>query len=163
MPPLRIDHLELTMPRGSLTKEFREEVDAFYCDIFGWTSREHFYAGQNGHWMEPDPRSFILLIEDDEPMQAPSYTVGEELGFTQFVPHIGLLCETDDEVKHLLAECERFRENDDRVLIKDFPVFVNEDRLAHNFIVRYLLPFWFDVHVIQPFPGKEPEKDWRFG
>ena len=35
---MRFNHMELTFPVGTLTREFREEVDAFYGSIFGWSS-----------------------------------------------------------------------------------------------------------------------------
>jgi hypothetical protein len=162
MKPLRIDHLELTVPRGALTPEYRAELDAFYCTVFGWTSNEHHYANQIGHMYRPDARSFILLMEDDQPMQAPSYTVTDALGDTQFFAHAGLLCETNEELDELLERCVQFQRKDPRVEIKEFPPFVDERRFSRNFVVRYLLPFWFDVHVILPKPGYEPEHDWQY-
>ena len=36
MAEMRFNHMELTFPEGTLTKEFREEVDGFYGSVFGW-------------------------------------------------------------------------------------------------------------------------------
>ena len=38
---MRFNHMELTFPRGTLTKEFREEIDGFYGAVFGWTGPRH--------------------------------------------------------------------------------------------------------------------------
>jgi hypothetical protein len=50
---LRFNHMELTLPRGTLTDEFKADVDAFDGD-------------------------FLLLLESDTPMQSPGY---DHLGF----------------------------------------------------------------------------------
>ena len=33
---MRFNHMELTLPKGTLTSELREEIDAFYGPVFGW-------------------------------------------------------------------------------------------------------------------------------
>ena len=35
---MRFNHMELTFPIGSLTGDVREEIDAFYGSVFGWTA-----------------------------------------------------------------------------------------------------------------------------
>src|SRR5580700_4920754 len=35
---MRFNHMELTFPVGTLTAEFREELDAFYASVFGWSA-----------------------------------------------------------------------------------------------------------------------------
>ena len=47
MPTMRFNHMELTFPRGTLTKEFREEVDAFYGSVFGWIGVDTDLNGQS--------------------------------------------------------------------------------------------------------------------
>jgi hypothetical protein len=33
---------------------------------------------------------------------------------------------------------------------------------VHAFYVKYLLPIWFDVQVIERNAGPEPEKKWQY-
>ena len=37
MGTMRFNHMELTFPLGTLTTEFREQVDSFYCGCSGGT------------------------------------------------------------------------------------------------------------------------------
>ena len=34
---MRFDHMELTIPVGSMTATLRKEIDDFYGSIFGWS------------------------------------------------------------------------------------------------------------------------------
>ena len=87
---MRFNHMELTFPIGSLTGEFREEIDAFYSSIFGWTALDTEVVGQSCHLLFPDPDHFILLAESTKPMNSPGYD------------HLGLLQDTREEVDGLL-------------------------------------------------------------
>ena len=42
---MRFNHMELTFPVGSLTTALREEIDAFYGSIFGWTGSTPTWSG----------------------------------------------------------------------------------------------------------------------
>ena len=108
MPSMRFNHMELSFPRGTLTKEFREDVDAFYCDVLGWDALDTEVVGQSCHLLRPDDGQFILLAESGKPMSSPGYD------------HLGLLMQTRDEVDSVLAECRRFQDKDDRLLIKEY-------------------------------------------
>jgi hypothetical protein len=35
-------------------------------------------------------------------------------------------------------------------------------KLARNFLVQYVLPFWFDVNGVQADPGTESVMAWRY-
>jgi predicted enzyme related to lactoylglutathione lyase len=130
---MRFNHMELTFPVGTLTKEFREEVDAFYGSVFGWSSTDTEVVGQMCHILMPDPDQFILLAESPEPMSSPGYD------------HLGLLQDTRDEVDDLLAACERYQEKDDRVAIIRYDDLEYPGLTVHAFYVKYLLPIFFDV------------------
>ncbi|MCU1367788.1 MAG: hypothetical protein JWN39_3427, partial [Ilumatobacteraceae bacterium] len=62
--------MELTFPRGTLTPEFRAEVDAFYGPIFGWRAIDTPVMGQSCHLLLLDDHvgQFLLLAESDAPM-----------------------------------------------------------------------------------------------
>src|SRR5271168_3730223 len=102
---MRFNHMELTFPVGTLTKDFKEEIDAFYGSIFGWSALDTEVVGQLCHLLLPDPDQFILLAESDKPMSSPGYD------------HLGLLQDSRAQVDDLLEACERYAEKDDRVKI----------------------------------------------
>ena len=53
---MRFNHMELTFPVGTLTQEFREEVDAFYGSVFGWRGLDTEVVGQTCHILHARPR-----------------------------------------------------------------------------------------------------------
>jgi hypothetical protein len=132
--------MELTFPVGTLTKEFREEVDAFYGSVFGWNATDTDVVGQRCHILLPDPEQFILLAESKKPMSSPGYD------------HLGLLQDTREEVDRLLAECERYADKDDRVRIVRYEDLKFPGLTVHAFYVKYLLPIYFDVQSIEREP-----------
>lgn len=134
---MRFNHMELTFPKGSLTTDLREEIDAFYGSIFGWSALDTEVAGHWCHLLTAEPNQFILLAESDTPMQSPGYD------------HLGLLQDSREEVDELLAACERYADKDDRVLIKRHEDLVYPGRTVHTFYVKYLLPVYFDVHSFE--------------
>ena len=90
--------MELTFARGTLTDEFREEVDAFYGSVFGWKATDTDVVGQRCHILLPDAEQFILLAESKKPMSSPGFD------------HLGLLQDTRAEVDDLLDACKRYRD-----------------------------------------------------
>ena len=107
--------------------EFREEVDAFYGSVFGWSAFDTDVVGQSCHLLLPDPDQFVLLAESDKPMTSPGYD------------HLGLLQDSRDEVDSLLVACERYAEKDDRVKIRRYEDLVYPGVTVHAFYVKYLL------------------------
>ena len=43
---MRFDHMELTIPVGSLTTTLQKEIDDFYGSIFGWRGFDIDVAGR---------------------------------------------------------------------------------------------------------------------
>ena len=73
MPEIRFNHMELSFPRGTLTSEFREEVDAFYGDVFGFTFLDTEVIGQLCHLIQVGNGDFILLAEGGLPDDPAAY------------------------------------------------------------------------------------------
>jgi hypothetical protein len=146
MMRFRWDHLALTFPRGALTREFRKEVDAFYCDVLGWTAYDHDVFGENCYMLQPDDQSHIMLSETDEAQQLPVQDVGNIGDPHVQVPHMGILLDSNMDVDYLLAECQRFQQTDSRMRIREYPLYKWNRGLDHNFLMQYLLPVWFEVH-----------------
>ena len=138
MPTMRFNHMELTFPRGTLTTEFGEEVDAFYGRVCGWIVFDTEIVGQLCHiLLSEEAQQFILLAESDKPMQSPGYD------------HLGLLFGTRAEVDDKLDQCKRYQEKDDRVRIKKYDDLVIGDLTTYAFYVKYLLPIYFDVQCME--------------
>jgi hypothetical protein len=138
MAEMRFNHMELTFPRGTLTTEFREEVDAFWGGVFGWTGVDTEVVGQLCHiLLSEEAQQFILLAESTKPVQSPGYD------------HLGLLFSTRAEVDEKLDECKRFQDKDDRVQIREYDDLVTGDLTTHAFYVKYLLPIYFDVQCME--------------
>jgi hypothetical protein len=135
---MRFNHMELTFARGTLTHEFRQDVDAFYGSVFGWTTADTELLGQTCHLLLPDPDQFILLAESSKPMSSPGFD------------HLGLLQDTRTEVDELLEACQRYREKDDRVQIQEYDDLLTPNLTVHAFYVKYLLPIYFDVQSMEP-------------
>jgi len=146
MATMRFNHMELTFPRGILTTDFREEIDAFYGSVFGWVGVDTDVVGQSCHiLLSEEAQQFILLAESDKPMQSPGYD------------HLGLLFGTRAEVDDKLDQCKRYQEKDDRVRIKEYDDLVIGDLTTYAFYVKHLLPIYFDVQCMerggQPLPN----------
>ena len=151
--PYRFNHMELTFPPGGLDEATRRDIAAFYGEMFGWSGtdvvlfdkRNFLLTGTDG------AQHFILLVEAKKHMQSPGYD------------HLGVLCDTREEVDELLERAKRWRDKDDRVQITEFATdLVQGPVTVHAFYVRYLLPLQFDVQVIEHAPGSGPEKRWQY-
>ena len=137
MHRVRFNHMELTVAKGVLTTEFRTEVRAFYGDVLGWMVTDAEIVGGLQLLLRPDETQFILVAESSRPLSAPGYD------------HLGLLCDTRADVDAVLAECEAFAAVDDRMQLKYYDDLHTGSVVVHAFYVKYLLPIWFDVQVIE--------------
>ncbi len=151
--PKRFNHMELTVPRGYLDDDTRRDIAAFYGEMFDWRGVDvELFNQRNFLLAAPDgSQHFILLAEADKFMQAPGYD------------HLGILCDSREEVDDLLERAKRWREKDDRVRITEFKADLVQGAVTvHAFYVRYLLPIQFDVQVIEYAPGSEPDQRWSY-
>ena len=139
MGNMRFNHMELTLPLGTLNDEFRAEAREFYGDVFGWTATDTQILKQTGLLLSTDSvtSQFILLLEHRQPMTPPPFD------------HLGVLCDTRTEVDAVLAKCEAFQEKDPRVEIKRYQDLVTPTITIHAFYVRHLLPIHLDVQCME--------------
>ena len=68
---MRFNHMELTVPKGTLTDERRQELTEFYGGIFGWETRDVEILGGRQFYMQPTEGQFILVAESSKPLSAP--------------------------------------------------------------------------------------------
>jgi hypothetical protein len=150
MAQVRFNHMELTVPRGTLDAEMRADLTAFYGDVLGWQTSDVEIVGGTQFLMRPDDGQFILVAEHDRPLQAPGYD------------HLGLLCDTREEVDDILEQCRRWQEKDDRMRLKVYDDLEMSTVVVHAFYVKYLLPIWFDVQSMEHSPGAGPTHRWQY-
>jgi hypothetical protein len=148
---LRFNHMELTLPLGELDR-LREPIRDFYRDVFEIESLDVPILGQTGLLLRTDPETsqFILITEQKNHLRSPGYD------------HLGFLLDSRAEVDSLREKCGKWQERDSRVEIKDYEDLVIQDTTVRAFYVRYLLPIWFDVQVIEYADGAGPKKTWRY-
>ena len=151
--PFRFNHMELTFPKGTLDEAARKDIGAFYGEMFNWNGFDVELFKQTNFILTSDDaaQSFILLAEADKHMTSPGYD------------HLGILCDTREEVDDRLEIAKRWREKDDRVDITEFKDdLVQGPVTVHAFYVKYILPIRFDVQVIEYAAGATPEKKWKY-
>jgi hypothetical protein len=150
MGQLRFNHMELTFPAGTLTEEFRHEVDAVFVDILGWRAVDADVVGQRTHILLPDDGQFILLAEGKRWMESPGYD------------HLGFLLDDRDAVDETLEALEKFATTDDRMRIKRYDDLHTGGVTVHAFYFKYLLPIWFDVQCLEYPEGQAPARQWHY-
>lgn len=148
----RFNHMELTLPRGAL-EAARSEIKTFYADLFGWDALDVPILKQTGLLLRTDPETsqFILITEQRAHLVSPGFD------------HLGVLCETRSEVDALLARARDWQRRDGRVELKEYDDLVTGPVTTHAFYVRYLLPIWLDVQVLEYAEGAAPGRRWSFG
>jgi len=151
MPKLRFNHMELTVPIGELDK-LREPIRAFYGDVFDMEAMDVPILGQTGLLLRSDPETsqFILITEQKKHLQSPGFD------------HLGFLLESREDVDGLREKIGKWQDQDSRVKIKDYEDLVIQNVTTRAFYVKYLLPIWFDVQVIEYAEGTAPERAWHF-
>ncbi len=154
---LRFNHMELTLPTGTLTKE-KASISEFYGEIFGFEVIEvpmvDARLQEKKLLMRTDPETsqFIFLVEQsaDTCIQSPGFD------------HLGFLLSGPKEVDEKLRLCQQWQEKDDRVQIKTYDDLDTPQAINKTFYVKFILPIWFDIHSIEFHKGLEPEKEWHF-
>jgi hypothetical protein len=147
---LRFNHMELTFPPGTLTDEFRAEVDSVFVDILGFRAVDAEVVGQRTHILLPDDGQFILLAEGKQWMDSPGYD------------HLGFLLDNREEVDETLTALEKFASTDDRMRIKRYDDLHQGPVTVHAFYFKFLLPIWFDVQCLEYAAGNGPKRQWRY-
>jgi hypothetical protein len=150
MPRMRFNHMELTLPVGTMDRTFREDVARFYGGVLGWSAMDIDLLGQSCLYLQVDDGQFLLLAESERHVIVPGYD------------HLGLLIDERSDVDGLLEQCQKFQREDDRLEIKLYDDLVQGPVTVHAFYVRYLLPIFFDVQCMEWESGSAPERTWHY-
>ena len=152
MTAMRFNHMELTLAQGALDP-LRAEISRFYREIFGWNSFDVEILGQNALLLSTDDEvsQFVLVAESPRPLQSPGFD------------HLGILLPKRSEVDEVLEKCKAYRQEDDRVQIREYDDLLQGDVTVHAFYVKFLLPIFFDVQCIDWKEGSAPGRHWHYG
>lgn len=151
MTAMRFNHMELTLPPGSLTRD-REAIIAFYSEVFGFNAIDVPLFDSTGLLLSTDAEAsqFLLLMEQEEHLHSPGFD------------HLGFLYDSREQVDEKLALCKQWQQKDDRLRLKEYEDLVIAPTTTHAFYVQYLLPIWFDIQVIEYDKGTAPKKAWAY-
>ena len=142
----RFNHVALSVPAASLDARGREELLAFYGEVFGWTEMPTLTEdGRRFVLRAWDNESFVFLAADPEPLRCPADD------------HLGMSVGTPEELHGLLERARAYRERDARVEIVEPQVDDFRVLRLHSFYVRYLLPLRLEVQCFEWAPGFGPE------
>ena len=153
MSRIRINHLELTLPPGTLQRE-KININTFYSDVFGFEGIEvpmvKLDCPKYLLRFDPEASQFLFLTEEEDALQSTSFD------------HIGLLLEDRSAVDTALEKCREWQQRDARVEIMDVQDMDAGMLNNHSFYVRYILPLWFELQALEYRPGFKPAKQWRY-
>lgn len=152
--PIRINHLELTLPPGTLARE-KANLSGFYRDVLG-------LEGIEVPMVQLDCPKYLLRF-DGESSQFLFLTEEPDALVSTSFDHIGLLLDNRAAVAAAHDKCLAWQQRDSRVEIRppqdmDAGMLIN-----HSFYVRYILPLWFELQALEYRPGFAPAKTWTYG
>ena len=130
---MRLSHVELTVPSGTLTDEFCADLEQLMVGVLGLRVER---AGSTRRYRLPTGQA-ITLNEGESPLQAG----GDD--------HVGIEVEAS-ELDRLLEGCLDLAGRDDRVAFlhvedgQPTSIGAGEGRFR-TFFVHYLLPVWLQI------------------
>jgi hypothetical protein len=145
---MRIDHVEISVPRGTLTDEYCRDLDQLLTDVLGWEGRTNEFVHPIDH-VDRRERAYrlgngqsVVLNEADE-----HYGAGTD-------DHFGVVV-SSVELDRIFAACEELAERDPRLelryVVDGAPSRVNLGSWElRALFVRYLLPRWIDIQSHDP-------------
>jgi catechol 2,3-dioxygenase-like lactoylglutathione lyase family enzyme len=160
-----LNHAELTMPKGSLTKEKKREIVDFYRDVLGFEESSvanvppkyrPSLVGRQGEFMErfSQEHNLVLRITSAWPYPVLVLTESEtpiDYGTDGILPHLGVLLGSAQEVRDVLRKLQERARTDPYVEFTKAPeelaAATSSDAYA-GFYFKYRTPFWWDVHYI---------------
>jgi hypothetical protein len=158
-----LNHAELTVPVGALTRERKRQIAAFYEDVLGFKEasvetvpakyRKHLVSKQaalmeflaqehvlglrlSGEW----PYEMLILHESDDAM---------DLASARLIPHLGVMLDSRQAVTNVLEKVLSHLETEPGIELSASPAKLVEDMTTEPdfaaFQFRYVSPLWWDV------------------
>lgn len=153
MSRMRINHLELTLPPGTLERE-KANINAFYQDVFGWEGIEvpmvKLDCPKYLLRFDAESSQFLFLTEEANALKSTSFD------------HIGLILENRAAVDAAYATAQRWQQQDARVEFMEMQDMDAGMLNNHSFYVRYILPLWIELQALEYKPEFAPQKRWRY-
>jgi hypothetical protein len=145
-----LNHVEFTIPHGTLTDAYCRDLDQFVCGILGWGPGRNLSLPnptkggmEFARWYDINDSQYVVLHEDDKCMQ-----MGTD-------DHFGWKLNSFKRLDDVLEQCLALQRRDDRMsflhVIDGRPSSMeHEGNLFGGFYVKYLLPVYIDLNVIEP-------------
>lgn len=128
-------HLAITVPRELLTGAPREQLLAFYEEVFGWTENPALaIVGERIFLRAPTDRQYLTVRASDQPMRTSGYE------------HLGLAVASSADLEELHGRARFWVERDPRVKLGN--VEIGYGGRLHSFRVQYLLPVTIEVQYL---------------
>ena len=134
----RLNHVAMTMAPESLDDQGRDEIRAFYGDVFGWTEGDN--TGESGNpliMMTGEVMQFVYLLPGDPALACPT------------LDHFGLEVSSVEEIETIVAKAKAWQAKDDRVQIIDVKARESEGPQGHYVLtsayIGYLLPMMVEL------------------
>ena len=134
----RLNHVAMTMSPDALDDRGRDEIRAFYGDVFGWTEGDN--TGESGNpliMMTGEVMQFVYLLPGDPALACPT------------LDHFGLQVSSVEEIETIVAKAKAWQAKDDRVTIIDVKAREAEGPRGHYVLtsayIGYLLPMMVEL------------------
>ena len=134
----RLNHVAMTMAPESLDDHGRDEIRAFYGDVFGWTEGDN--TGESGNpliMMTGEVMQFVYLLPGDPALACPT------------LDHFGLQVSSVEEIDTIVGKAKAWQAKDDRVQIIDVKARESEGPRGHYVLtsayIGYLLPMMVEL------------------
>ncbi len=144
-----LNHVEYTVPVGTLTDEYCRDLDQFLCGILGWQAGKNLSLPnptkgglEFARWYDINENQYCVLHEEGQCMQ-----MGAD-------DHFGWKVESFRRLDEILEQCQNMQRRDDRLsflhVIDGRPSSMeHEGKMFGGFYVKYLLPVYVDINVIE--------------
>ena len=140
-----IDHVDLTVPPGTLTPAFETDLDKLLEGILGWTGE---------HRVFPSPLDGVVRVERAYHLPNGQFVIlREALDYLHigFEDHIGVQLEPP-EFERVYTACRELAAADRRVelawIVDGLPLRAQLGAVTlRGVFVRYLLPIWLDIQT----------------
>ncbi len=157
----RFNHIELTVPTGTLDDDGKKKIVGFYHELFGWVRgngrvvvEEHRHCPTSRRrlleMLAATAATSILRCSPEMPDQSLILSEAEkplDIGEGGIPFHAGLLLDSFDEVREVHAKAKEMQKSDPEIQI------MNDANMDHDgpnlgFYLRYKSPLWSDVQYI---------------